>query len=436
MTAADFGGVRRGGWFRIFEPFTGAWQRNIEYTAESVMTFPAVYACIQLIASDIGKLRIRLVEQDDEGIWNETERSAFSPVLRQPNRYQTRSQFYEQWMVSKLTNGNTYVLKGRDNRGVVTSEYVLDPNRVTVLVSPDGSITYDLNTDNLSGLDDDIKVPESEIIHDRMPGLCHPLIGVSPIAACGLAAAQGLKIQEQSSNFFSAGARPGGILTAPGTVTPEEQRQYQEQWEANYGGDNAGRLAVLGGGLKYEPMNMMSAVDAQLIDQLKLSAEMVCTAFGVPAYKVGVGPAPAYNNVEALDQQYYSQTLQRHIESIEALQDKALGLTEKIDGRWLGTEFDLDDLMRMDTLTRVSAGEKAIKSGASPNEVRRRYLDLGSVKGGETPFLQEQNWPISQLAARPLPERSVTAPSEMTPPAQEEDKSKSFELMLRKAMAA
>ena len=46
-------------------------------------------------------------------------------------------------------------------------------------------------------------VPASEIIHDRMQALYHPLIGVSPISACGLSALQGLNIQKNSVALFS-----------------------------------------------------------------------------------------------------------------------------------------------------------------------------------------------------------------------------------------
>ena len=58
----------------------------------------------------------------------ETESSAFSPVLRRPNRYQNRIQFIAQWVTTKLVHGNTYVLKERDQRGIVTALYILDPN--------------------------------------------------------------------------------------------------------------------------------------------------------------------------------------------------------------------------------------------------------------------------------------------------------------------
>lgn len=409
----------RGGWWPIVrEPFAGAWQRNIEYRTEDVLTFAAVYACVTLIASDIAKLRIKLVSQDDNGIWTETQNPAFSPVLRKPNRYQTRIKFVEQWLTSKLIHGNTYVLKQRDNRRVVTALYVLDPTRVRAMVAEDGAVFYALQRDNLAQADDVI-VPASEIIHDVMVALYHPLCGVSPISACGLAAVQGLKIQNHSTNFFANGSHPGGILTAPGSIDEEDRKQMEAAWESNYGGLNAGKVAVLGNGLKYEQM-AVNATDAQLIEQLKWTAENVCSAFHVPAYMVGVGSPPAYNNIEALNQQYYSQCLQTHIESLELLLDEGLGLAVDGQPQKLGTEFDLDELLRMDTASRVKAAADAVGSGVvSPNEARKQYHGLGPVAGGGTPYMQQQNWPLQQLAQRETPRlepaAQIAAPTEDDP---------------------
>ena len=75
-------------------------------------------------------------------------------MLRQPNRYQTIVKFVEQWITSKLTAGNAYVLKQRDERGVVSALYVLDPARVTPLIAPDGAVYYGLKRDDLTGVPD------------------------------------------------------------------------------------------------------------------------------------------------------------------------------------------------------------------------------------------------------------------------------------------
>jgi HK97 family phage portal protein len=392
-----------GSWWPIIrESFTGAWQANVEVRAQDVLTYSAVYACVSLISGDIAKLCLRLVDQDKDGIWNEADSPSFSPVLRRPNRYQNRIKFVEQWITSKLTQGNTYVLKQRDHRGVVTALYLLDPSRVTPLVTPDGAVYYQIRRDDLAEVrDETITVPAREIIHDIMCALWHPLIGVTPIYACGVAALQGISIQSNSKTFFENGSNPSGMLTAPATIPQETATRLQAYWDTNYGagGGRVGKVAVAGDGLKYEPFTM-SAVDAQLIEQLKWTAETVCSAFHVPAYMIGVGPPPPYANIEPLLQQYYAQALQTLIESFELCLDEGLEL-DKVTGHTYGTEFDLDDLFRMDTATKTTAAREAIGSGGmSPNEARYKYFDLGPVVGGDTPYMQQQQFSLRALHQR------------------------------------
>ena len=389
----------RGGWYPVWptvrESFTQAWQQNTVASTETVLSYFAVYACVTLISSDIGKMRLKLVAQDGDGIWTETESAAFSPVLRKPNRYQNRIKFVEWWIMSKLLHGNTYALKERDARGVVTALYILDPTRVTPLVAPDGSVFYELKRDLLSGLEEDtVVVPARDVIHDVGYALYHPLIGVSPLRACSVGATQGLSIQTASSAFFANGSTPGGVLTTPGAISQDTALRLKTYWEEQYSGSSTGKIAVLGDGLKYEPMTV-KAVDAQLIEQLKWTADVVCSAFHVPPYMIGVGPMPNYNNIEALSQQYYSQCLQALIEALELALDEGLELPKPY-----GVECDLDVLLRMDTATKVQATSQAIGAGfMSPNEARAKF-DLKPVEGGDTPYLQQQNYSLAALNRR------------------------------------
>lgn len=390
---------RGGGWWPVVrEPFTGAWQRNLEIEPhDSILTFSAVYACISLISADISKLPLALKRRQQDGTWSEVMNSPLAPVLRKPNRFQTRMQFIENWVTSKLVHGNTYVLKQRDNRRVVVALYVLDAARVTPLVAPDGSVYYRLCEDNLAGAGRDVTVPASEIIHDRLTPLFHPLVGVSPIRACGVSATQGMRIQTNAARFFENMSRPSGVLEAPGAISDETANRLKDYWEQHYRGSNVGSLAVLGDGLKYAPMTI-PAHDAQLIEQLKWTVEDVARCFHVPLHMIGAGQGPTYNNVEALTLSYYQQTLQSFIENIEALLDEGLGLAND-----QGVEMDVDAILRMDAVSRADANEKAIRAGyLAPNEARLRD-NLPPVAGGDAPFMQQQNWSLEQLARRAPP---------------------------------
>jgi phage portal protein BeeE len=130
---------------------------------------------------------------------------------------------------------------------------------------------------------------------------------------------------------------------------------------------------------------------------------------------VGIGPHPPYQNSEPLLQQYYSQCLQSLINSFETVLDEGLGLT----GSNLGTEFDPDDLIWLDTATRTKAAADGIGSGAlAPNEARKKYFGLGPVPGGESPYMQQQNYSLEALTARdsaavtPAPTPAIPAPVE------------------------
>ncbi len=389
MSAVDNPG---GWWPKVRESFTGAWQRNIEVDQDTVVANHAVFSCMTLIASDIAKLRIKLVHQSEGGIWSEVKRAPYSPVLRKPNHFQTRIQFVESWVLSKLSRGNTYVLKKRDLRGIVNGLYILDPTRVRPLVSEDGSVFYQLYGDDLNQIEDSVVVPARDIIHDRFNCLFHPLVGLSPIFASGLASVQGQRIQEHSARFFGNNANPGGILTAPGEIDDDTAKRLKDYWESNYTGRNAGKIAVLGDDLKYQALQI-AAVDSQLVDQLRWTAEVVCSTFHVPLYKIGVGDMPNYNNIQALNVEYYSQCLQSHIEAIELCMDEGLGTGEN-----LGTEFDTENLLRMDSVTQMEVLDKS-KGILSPNEQRRK-LDLAPKPGGDSPYLQEQNFSLEALSKR------------------------------------
>lgn len=391
-----------GWWTNVLESFGGAWQRNIVVESErNLLAFSAVYACVSMISQDIAKLRIRLMRYEDSGIWVELNRqSPFWPVLRKPNSYQTRIQFVSNWITSKLLYGNTYVLKERDARRIVVGLHILDPRLVKVLIADDGGVYYELLSDKLSrGREDRIVVPAGELIHDRAITLWHPLIGVSPIYACGASATQGIRIQANSAAFFENMSRPSGQLTAPGAISDDNANRLKTEFERNFSGSKIGRLLVTGDGLKYEPIGM-PASDSQLIEQLRWTVEDVARCFQVPLHKLATGQNPTFNNVGAMNQEYYSQTLQSPIEAMELLLDEGLELGRKSDAV-LGVEFDVSGLLRMDPAARAAASAVKVNSSIYAINEARLEENLPPVKGGEVPMAQQQNWPIDMLADRP-----------------------------------
>lgn len=389
------GGVSTiGSWNQLIqEPFTGAWQRNAEIKADDATRHFAVFACMTLIASDIAKLPF-IFKVKRKRHWETVDGNRFSWLEKRPNYYQMPSQFRENWMLSKLQSGNTYALKQRGPGGRVEQLFILDPTKVKVLVSNEtGEVFYELQTDNLSGnFGKTLVVPASEIIHDRFNCKNHPLVGISPLYASGMSAMAAIHGQEYMINFLKNAANPGGILVAPGQISQVTADNLKTYFNTNFQGAGAGRIAVVGDGLQFQKL-AMSSHDSQLIEHLKWSAETICAVFHVPAFMV-LGTTPG-SNVEALKEQYYSQCLQVLItQMMEAID---LGL-EVPDNESI--ELDQYELLRGDTTSRYNAYDKGIKgSFLTINEARVRE-DLEPKTGGDTIWMQQQNFSLEALEER------------------------------------
>lgn len=401
-----------GGWLNVVrEPFTGAWQRNMELTRETVLAQATVFACITLIAGDIAKQPWRL-RQNAGDIWKVVSNPAYDPVLRTPNHYQNDQQFRESWMLSKLMNGNTLALKIRDSRNVVKSLRVLNWRLVEPLVTEAGEVYYRVNKDALADqFQDEVIIPASEVIHDRFNTFFHPLIGLSPLYAAAATAGHSLHIQKNTTSFFGNGARPSGILTAPGALTQEKAAKLKETWDSAFSGENAGKVAVLADGLTFSAMQMTST-DAQLIEQLRWDAEEICRVFHVPGYMVGVGAEPSYNNAQSTTLRYYTTALQPLMEALERCMGDGLGLANGLEIN-LGTEA----LLRMDSVTQTEMLVKSVGGKLmTPNEGRAN-LNLPPVKGGDAIYAQQQDHSLAALAERDAQQPLVEAPAITPAPA-------------------
>lgn len=402
--------VSRGWWQVISEPFTGAWQRNKEERLDNLLQYPTLYACVNRISTDIGKIPFSLKAKSSDGIWRAIENKKLSDLLKRPNHYQTAQQFREYWSLSKLSNGATYVLKERGVGNAVVGLYILDPCRVMPLVSESGEVFYQLYTDNLNLLPDgesQLVVPATEIIHDRCICPFHPLIGLPPIAAAHWPALKNMRILKSSSEFFANNAQPSGILSAPGAISDDTAKRLSEKWNDGYGGKNSGKVAVVGDGLKFESMASKS-VDSQMVEQLRYSDEQICQPFGIPPFKVGLGTIPSGLGVDAINQLYYDDALQTHIQAMECL------ITEGIQAAPLKVDMDESVLMRMDAGKKADYHVSLVGGSIESINDARLEFNLPPLEGGDTVYMQQQDFPLDQVRQNVLPSNQP-APIESNP---------------------
>ncbi|EAU4681983.1 phage portal protein, partial [Salmonella enterica] len=83
--------------------------------------------------------------------------------------------------------------------------------------------------------------------------------------------------------------RPSGVLKTDKILTPEQRKNFQENYVKEFSGAmNAGRVPLLEAGLDFNKTSM-SLEDAQMLDTRRFSVEEICRWFGV--YPVMIGHA-------------------------------------------------------------------------------------------------------------------------------------------------
>jgi HK97 family phage portal protein len=384
----------------------GSWQRNLNGMPDStLLSFSAVYACINAISSDIAKLPWLMWKQRPNNKGRTLQpKHPMQAVLDKPNPYQTRMDFVSQLLVSTLFAGNAYVFLRRErSTGAVVEMHVLPPSMVTPVMSADGDVFYRVSTapfnvDAINGYADGntALIPARDIIHHRLMTLSHPLCGVTPLYAAASSSYAGMSISENQRTFFSNMSRASGVLQAPAKISNELAARLKKDWEEAFSGNNVGRTAVLGEGLEWKPLSL-NAVDSQLIEQLRWTIDDVARVYRVPMFLIGDASRSTYRNSEHMTRQYYANCLQYHIESLEIRFNQALGFQPNVY-----SEFDLGALLRTEMDVRFTAYRDALQSGwATVNEVRA-LEDLPPVDGGDEPMIQIQYQPLS-MAGDPKP---------------------------------
>jgi HK97 family phage portal protein len=207
--------------------------------------------------------------------------------------------------------------------------------------------------------------------------------------------------------------RPSGILSTDVVLTKEQITRLREAFDEQSRHMASGRMPILGGGLKFQPLSVNS-VDAQLIEAQRMSLEDICRCFGVPPPLVGDLSHATLNNSETLIQHFMAQSLGAYLEHIERAFDRLFGLP---NDEYI--ELDTSALLRTDFAGRIDGLTKAVQGGLmTPTEARARE-GLGPIAGGDTAYMQRQMVPLNKIgdlldaetAAAEAPPPEPVAPS-------------------------
>lgn len=257
-----------------------------------------VYACTNAITEEVGVMDLKLQRKGRDGWTDVDDHIALGP-LHSVNPFMSSDELKLATQAYLELSGDAFwwMPYGRAVRKPLEI-WLLDPARTTVVRHQTkfiGGYVYK----NEKG--QDIPLPVEEVLHFKRFNPRNRYRGIGTVQAAALSIDIDTYAAKWNRNFFFNSAMPSAVLEAEGTITQEQYDRIRANWMARYQGvDNAHKLAITEGGLKYKPISL-SQKDRDFLETRRYSRDEIMGIFRVPKSVLGITEDVNRANAEATD---------------------------------------------------------------------------------------------------------------------------------------
>lgn len=355
-----------------------------------------VYRCIDLIASNLAALPIKIWSSKDRDQRIDLSDSAEFVLFKKPNQYQSRQQFWIEAYSRLKMQGELFIELNFASNGRIAGMFADWKSEDVKIVAnkEEGIKHFELRRNN--------KVytysPE-QVFYIRYFNPFSQWRGMSPLMAGRDVLTLELHGTNYNKNFFKQGMKLSGVLQTEQELQTEAAKRIKEDWEKIYSGvANMHRIAMAWGGLKFTPVQQMNLRDAEFVNLKKLDREELAMLFGVPLEMLGIGKSTFANWQEAR-RSFWSETL---IPEASRLSEVLTSfLLPRLTQREVYAEFDFSNIEALkdnlsDKLNRYRDG---FNTGAvTPNDVRVDIFGKDAIKhpAMDTTYLPANMIPVGE----------------------------------------
>lgn len=369
---------------------------GVSVTPLTAMQSAAVYACVKVLAESVGMLPCNVYRTDANGARRMAEDHPLWALLHgNPNEWQTSVDFFEMLVTHLNLRGNAYVYIVRTMNGV--EELIpLHPDSVTCEMQPGYRLSYKVADQN--GREE--PVPAEKIMHIRGLTL-DGWNGLSPVTYAREAIGLALATEKFGATLFRNGAKPGGVLELPGTLSKDAYDRLKANFDAATSGDNAHKTMVLEQGAKFQKIGL-SNEDSQFLETRKYQRSEIAGIFRIPPHMIGDLERATFSNIEQMALEFVNFSLTPWLNRIEKACKRALMAPD--ERRDLHIRFDVSKLIRGDTAAREKYYASGVTNGwLTRNEARMMESDLG-IALNPLPLLDAPLVPLNMTEAGEEPD--------------------------------
>ena len=311
-------------------------------------------------------------------------------LLQAPNQFQSPYEFWYQWAMWLELSGETFTVwwrRDQENPTQTPSEmYVLDSTLIAAQITATRYPSYRLSTSTY-GFSKDEPLAAHQVMHCKDQAW-QGSAGFNK----GILAAELVSLDQDIDLYANYvmlnGAKPSGLFRTDSVIPDAKYKEIagrlKEAW-ANMTGSRAadgskpGQGMLLDQGMTYEPLKMLTLLDADAAALKLQTMKRIAGLFGVPASMIGIGEGK-FNNTQTMLDEFYKSSMYPII--VAAQQKLAAHLLVGYPG--LRIEFDTKDFLKGAPLDQMNFAVAGVGAGVmTPNEARA-YLGLPSIGGGDS----------------------------------------------------
>lgn len=366
-----------------------------------------VYACINARANDVGRAVFRLYFQRGRNSVREIEDHPVLDLLAHPNDHWTRFEIWRVTVSHLDLTGNAYWYMPRNGLGMPGEIWPLDPSKMTIVPDRNDFISH---FEFQQGRDR-IRFDREEICHFRYPGPSDPYYGTGPLEAARYSIDIDTEAHKYQSTFYANAAIPPFALQTDQKLNKDVVDRLRVQWDERHrGAANAGKPAVLEGGLKVAPIGV-NPKDLDWLATTKSTRDDILAIFGVPASKLGLVEDVNRANADANSYTFSANVIEPILTMLDEKMTNAL--VRQFDERLY---IQHDDTVLRDQVADAAMYASKIGSGQMTINEARQEQGYDEVEGGDVLLVPSSLTTLEKVTAEPEP-----VPEPLEPEAEPEE---------------
>ena len=334
----SFRGLQQRKGLQVSGPQTRTRPPSSSVNFDTAMSVSAFWACVKLLTETLSSMPLKCYRIRN-GVREDHSNYALWQLLSyQPNRYQTRVEFFETMALNLVTTGNCYAAIVRNGAGRVVSLMPLMSSQMRVILQDDGGKQFQYNTSEGT-----LKVFAEESIW-HIPLFGNGVVGLSPIGYMAKSLGVAIDSDDRAATLAASGGKTNGVLMVDKLLTKEQREKVRENF-ADLTEGRTDQLFVLEADMRFERTSL-SPQDMQLLETRRFQTEDICRFMGVPSVLVNdhSGTTAWGSGIYQIVQGFYKLGMRPLLERFETSIKRHL--MPRGDWATIDFKFDFDDLLR------------------------------------------------------------------------------------------